>query len=80
MAEARGQLARCGIDPKWVAGNHDVGDKPDPTMPTHPVSQQSLEAYHRDFDRSWYSFDQSDCHFIVLNSQILNTTLPEATR
>ncbi len=71
------QLKRCGVDPHHVPGNHDIGDKPDPTMPTHPVDAQSLARYHAACGPSWYGFDHADCHFIVLNSQILNSGLPE---
>ena len=71
------QLRRCGVVPRQVAGNHDVGDKPDPTMPTRPVTPATLGSYHKRFGPSWYSFDCQGCHFIVLNSQILNTQLPE---
>ncbi len=76
LDQALAQMAACGVQPRWVAGNHDVGDKPDPTMPTHPVTPQGLDAYHRRFGRSWYSFDYHDLHLVVLNSQILNTGLP----
>ena len=78
MAEAREQLERCGVTCRHVAGNHDVGDKPDPTMPTDWVTPGSLAAYHALYGRSWYSWDQQDIHFIALNSQIMNTTLPQA--
>ena len=69
-------MAACGVQPHWVAGNHDLGDKPDPTMPTHPVTAKGLDAYHRRFGPSWYSFDYHDLHLVILNSQILNTGLP----
>jgi hypothetical protein len=46
-------------------------------MPTHPASGESLAYYHEQFGPSWYSFDQMACHFIILNSQILNADLPE---
>lgn len=75
---AQEQMDRCGVRPYLVAGNHDVGDKPDPTMPTEPVTPESLARYHARFGRSWYSFAYSGCHFVVLNSQIFNTGLPEA--
>jgi len=78
MDEAIEQLKRSGITPYHVAGNHDVGDKPDPTMPTRPVTEESLAAHETRFGKSWYSFDHGDCHFIVLNSQIFNTRLPAA--
>ena len=76
--EARAQLARQGVNVFHVAGNHDVGDKPDPTMPTRPVTAESLKRYQSGFGPSWYSFDHRKCHFIVINSQILNTDLPES--
>ena len=76
LDQALAQMAACGVQPRWVAGNHDVGDKPDPTMPTHPVAPEDLDAYHRRFGPSWYSFDYRDLHLVVLNSQILNTSLP----
>jgi hypothetical protein len=74
---AEAQLARSGLSPRLVAGNHDVGDKPDPTSPADWVSAESLVAYHRRFGPSWYSWDEAGLHFIVLNSQILNSAQPE---
>lgn len=56
-----------------VAGNHDVGDKPDRTMPTHPASEESLAGYHEICGRSWYRIDREDCCLLVINSQILDT-------
>ena len=78
VSEARRQLERCGLQPRHVAGNCDVGDKPDPTMPTDWVTPESLAGYHAYFGRSWYSWDAGGVHCVVLNSQILNTALPQA--
>ncbi|MGH2350263.1 MAG: metallophosphoesterase family protein, partial [Chloroflexota bacterium] len=78
LAEVRAQLARHGVRVHHVAGNHEVGDKPDPTMPTPPVTREALAAYHDLFGPSWYSFDAGGVHFVVLNSSILNAALPEA--
>lgn len=78
MAEAIQQLERYVLEMRHVAGNCDVGDKPDPTMPTPPVRPESLASYHARFGRSWYSFDHADGHFVVLNAQLMNSTLPEA--
>lgn len=78
VARAHAQLAECGIRPYHVAGNQDIGDKPDPTMPQDWVTAASLAAFHRQFGPSWYSFPAGDRHCIVLNSQIMNSTLPEA--
>jgi hypothetical protein len=62
-----------------VAGNHDIGDKPDATMPTHPASSQSLAAYHSVCGRSWYQIDRADCCLLVINSQILDTGMAAET-
>ena len=78
MDESLEQVRACGIEPYYVAGNHDIGDKPDPTAPASHVSSEVLDWYHQRFGKSWYSFDQGDCHFVVLNSQIMNGTLPDA--
>jgi predicted phosphodiesterase len=77
MREALSQIAGCGLEPRYVAGNHDVGDKPDPTMPTDPPSPASLADYHQRIGPSWYSWGHVGYHFVVLNSQILNSGLAE---
>ena len=78
MAEARDQICACNIDPHYVAGNHDIGDKTDPTMPTHAATAESLAFFRDLFGPSYYSFDHDLCHFIVLNSQIFNSEIAEA--
>jgi predicted phosphodiesterase len=45
----------------WVAGNHDVGDKP---------TRASLNKYKEQFGEYNYSFQEENCYFIVLNSAI----------
>ena len=45
----------------WVAGNHDVGDKP---------TRAGLAQYKEQFGEYNYSFQEENCHFIVLNSSI----------
>ena len=77
-AEALAQMASHGVEPRFVAGNHDVGDKPDPTMPASWVTPTFLADYHAHFGRSWYSWDIGQFHFVVLNSQIMNSDMPEA--
>ncbi|MEZ4726683.1 MAG: metallophosphoesterase [Caldilineaceae bacterium] len=79
VAEATTQLGHYRVEPHFVAGNHDVGDKPDPTMPASWVTPAFLAEYHQRVGRSWYSWDQGGYHFVVLNSQIMNSTLPAAT-
>jgi hypothetical protein len=78
LDEALAQVDRCGVRPYHVAGNQDIGDKPDPTMPTAWVTPATLAAYHARLGRSWYGWSAADRRCLVLNSQIMNTTLPEA--
>lgn len=78
LGEALDRIASIGVDVHHCAGNHDVGDKPDGAMPTHPTTPEGLAAYHDRVGRSFYSFDHGDHHLVVLNSQIMNTDLPEA--
>lgn len=81
MNEAVAQMRDAGLEAmRHVAGNQDVGDKPDPTMPTEPVSRERLDWYHAKFGPSWYSFVHQDAVFIVLNSMLLNSPLPDARR
>lgn len=77
-AEARAQIERAGLQPYHAAGNMDIGDKPNPTVPAEWVTPESLAEWHRQFGRSWYSFDRHGVHGVVLNSQIMNGPLPEA--
>jgi len=80
LAEALEQLRASGFAPHYVAGNHDVGDKPDPSMPTHPVDAEVLDLYHQRFGPSHYAFDCGPLRAIVLNSQTFNTALASEQR
>ena len=75
--EALAQIDAVGLRRHchFVAGNHDVGDKPDPTMPTEDVTAAALEKWHRLLGPSWSSWNAGGLHFVILNSQILNTGL-----
>ena len=46
-------------------------------MPTHPASAESLAGYHEACGQSWYRLDREDCVLLVINSQILDTGMPE---
>jgi hypothetical protein len=78
LDEAVAQLARCGVRPYHVAGNQDIGDKPDPTMPTGPVTPATLAAFEAHFGPTWYALAAGDWRIVVLNSQIMNSALPAA--
>ena len=78
VGEALAQLSACGVAPRFVPGNHDVGDKPDPTMPADWVTPAYLDDFQRRCGPSWQSWDAAGLHFVILNSQILNSNLPAA--
>ena len=73
------QIRRSGLQPYHIPGNMDIGDKPDATMFADWVSQETLDIYQRQLGPSWYSFDHHGIHFVALNSQIMNGSLPAAT-
>jgi predicted phosphodiesterase len=75
---ARRQLEGSGLPLMLAPGNMDIGDKPDPTILAGWVEPGVLQQWESEFGKSFYSFDRAGCHFIVLNSQIMNGDLVEA--
>jgi len=61
----------------FVPGNHDIGDKPMPGSPAAVVSGSSIEAYEKAFGDDHYCFDHQDCTFIIVNSSLWNSGLPQ---
>ena len=80
VREALGQIRDAGLWERcrFVAGNHDIGDRPDPTMPTGETTAESLAMWEARHGRSWHSWEAAGIHFLVLNSQLLNTPLSAA--
>ncbi|MDE0705588.1 MAG: metallophosphoesterase [Rhodospirillaceae bacterium] len=56
-------------------GNHDVGDKPNDWAPTATVCDAYLACWEEHFGPHYRSFDRGECHFVVINAQILNSGL-----
>ena len=57
----------------FVAGNHDVGDKPMPASPASSVGADALAIYRSQFGDSWYRFDHGPISLVVINSSLVNT-------
>lgn len=57
-------------------GNHDVGDKLIEWMPAGRVCDEYLAAYREEFGPDYYAFEEGGLLFIVLNSLLLNSSLP----
>jgi hypothetical protein len=81
MREALAQIEEAGLWERcrFVVGNHDIGDRPDPTMPTGATTEDSHEGWQARFGPSWHAWESHGMHFVVLNSQLFNVDLP-ATR
>jgi 3',5'-cyclic AMP phosphodiesterase CpdA len=62
-----------------VPGNHDVGDKNNPTVPSHIINDDYLENFHRCYGSTYRSFDHRGIHFVIMNSSAFNSGLQEET-
>ncbi len=60
-----------------VPGNHDVGDKDNPTMPAHIVNDDFIGFFREHYGASYRSFDHKGIHFVIINSPALNSGLEE---
>jgi hypothetical protein len=56
-----------------VPGNHDVGDKPNDWAPAATVNEDHLILWEKHFGPDFHSFDHGDCHFVIVNAQIINS-------
>ncbi len=62
-----------------VPGNHDVGEKDNPTVPSYKINDEYIEDFHRYHGPTFQSFDHGDIHFVIINSLALNSGLTEET-
>src|SRR6266446_865322 len=62
---------------RYLPGNHDIGDNPTQVgpVPSQPVTEQSLQAFHSIFGEDRWHFDAAGWRFIGLNSLVMNTGL-----
>ncbi|NVM57551.1 MAG: metallophosphoesterase [Desulfobacterales bacterium] len=58
-----------------IPGNHDVGDKNNPTVPAYVVDDYSLDLYGKWFGPPYRSFDHGGVHFVLINALTLNSGL-----
>ena len=63
-----------------VPGNHDVGDKHVDWMPADQVCEAFLETYRAAFGQDYFAFDEGDLRFVIINSLLLNSGLPDEER
>jgi 3',5'-cyclic AMP phosphodiesterase CpdA len=60
----------------YVPGNHDVGDKDNPTVPSYVVTESYQEKFLEFYGPLYRSFDHRGVHFVLINSPILGSGLP----
>jgi 3',5'-cyclic AMP phosphodiesterase CpdA len=63
-----------------VPGNHDVGDKRVDWMPADQVCESFLKTYRAAFGSDYFAFDEGNLRFVIINSLLLNSGLPDEVR
>jgi predicted phosphodiesterase len=58
-----------------VAGNHDIGDKLADYVPAGSIRPEYVEQYRAHFGPDFHSFDVHDCHFVAINTSLINSGL-----
>ena len=61
----------------FVPGNHDIGDKINPTVPSYVINEDYIINFKKYYGPTYQSFDHHGIHFIVINSLALNSGLQE---
>jgi 3',5'-cyclic AMP phosphodiesterase CpdA len=57
----------------FVAGNHDVGDKPMAGAPAGSADEKNIRIFRSFFGEDHYSFDHDDIHVAVINSSVVDS-------
>lgn len=63
-----------------VPGNHDVGDKHVDWMPADRVCDSFLDTYRAAFGPDFFSFDEENIRFVLINSLLINSGLADEER
>ncbi|GMR01711.1 MAG: metallophosphoesterase [Acidimicrobiia bacterium] len=77
---ARGVYANLRHPVHFVAGNHDVGDKPNAFVAVPAVAEENYPAFEDAWGPSFRSFDVRGCHFVILDTQLLGSGLDREHR
>lgn len=60
-----------------IPGNHDIGDKPGPTLPAKTVQAKWIAQWSSYFGADYQAFVHRDILFVLLNNPLFNSGLPE---
>lgn len=63
-----------------VPGNHDIGDTPVKGAPASPTTEAMINAWTNEFGTQYQAFSHENVRFILLNSQLINSGLPDEAR
>jgi predicted phosphodiesterase len=77
---AKGVYAELRHPIHFVAGNHDVGDKPNALVAVPAVAEENYAVYEEAWGPSFHSFDVKGCRFIVIDTQLMNSGLDREHR
>ena len=72
---AVGVYARLEAPIHFVAGNHDIGDKPNAYVAVPPVAEENYGVFERFWGEPYQSFDSGDLHFTLIDTPVLNSGL-----
>ena len=70
---AAGVYARLEVPIHFVAGNHDIGDKPNAYVAVPPVAEENYGVFERFWGEPHQSFDLGDLHFTLIDTPVLNS-------
>ena len=59
----------------FVAGNHDIGDKPNALVAVPPVAAENYQVFERYWGPPYKSFEIDDLHFVLVDTPVLNSGL-----
>jgi predicted phosphodiesterase len=59
----------------YVAGNHDIGDKPDALVAVPAVAEENYPVFEQYWGSPFGSFDHGGCHFVIVDTPALNSGL-----
>lgn len=63
-----------------MPGNHDIGDKPVNWMPAGMVNAEFIDLYRRTFGKDYFAVTHQGCHFIIINSPLINSGDPSEAK
>ena len=72
---AREIMSRVKAPVYYVPGNHDVGDKDNPTVPSYVVNEAYQEKFLEYYGPLYQGFDHRGVHFVLVNSPVLGSGL-----